>query len=48
MDFYSKVSAMWVKHGWLVFELKGEFYIKFGVLLMTRFWSIEKALGPTC
>ena len=32
----------------LVFELKGEFYIEFGVLLMTGFWSIEKALGPRC
>ena len=46
MGFYYKVSAMWVKLGWLVFKLKGEFYIEFGVLLMIGFWSIENALDP--
>ena len=43
MGFYSKVSTLRVEHSGLVFELKWEFYIEFGVLLMTSFWLIEKA-----
>ena len=43
MDFYSKVSAMWVKHSWFICELKREFYIEFGVLLTTDFFVVEKA-----
>ena len=27
-----------------LFELKGDFYIKFGVLLMTGFWAEREAL----
>ena len=33
---------MWVKHGWFIFELKREFYIEFGVLLMTGFLVVEE------
>jgi len=39
MDFYFKVSAMWVK-------LKREFYIEFGVLFTTGFFVVEKAFIP--
>ena len=31
---------------WLVFELKREFYIELGVLLMTSFLVVEKAFIP--
>ena len=43
MSFCSKISILRVERGGLVFELKREFYIEFGVLLMTGFWLIEKA-----
>ena len=33
----SSTSSLWVERGWSCFELKKEFYIKFGVLLMTGF-----------
>ena len=43
MAFYSKVSTLWGKHGWLIFELKKEFYIEFRVLLMIGFLVVEEA-----
>ena len=46
MGFCSKVSTLRVKCGQLIFELKRDFYIEFGVLLMTGFWSKEKVLDP--
>ena len=46
MWFCSKVSSLWVERGWSCFELKKEFYIKFGVLLMTGFWVVEESFIP--
>ena len=34
------------KRSWFIFELKKEFYIKFGVLLMTAFLVVEEAFIP--
>ena len=34
------------KRSWFIFELKKEFYIKFGVLLMTGFLVVEEAFIP--
>ena len=31
---------------WLVFKLKGEFYIEFGMLLMSGFLVVEEAFIP--
>ena len=44
MGFCSKVSAMWVKCDCLIFELKKEVYIEFGVLLMTGFQDKDEAM----
>ena len=46
MGFCSQVLALWEKHGWIIFELKKESYIKFGVLLMTSFLVVEGAFIP--
>ena len=40
--FCSKVSVMWAKCGWMIFELKKESYIKFGMLLMIGFLVVEE------
>ena len=37
VGFCSQVSALWGKCGWIIFKLKKESYIEFGVLLMTGF-----------
>ena len=46
MGFYSEISGMWVECGWFCFELMREFYIEFGVLLITGFWVVEEAFIP--
>ena len=46
MGFCSQILALKVKHGSLIFELKREFYIEFGVLLMTAFLVVEEAFIP--
>ena len=43
VGFCSQILALKVKHGSLIFELKREFYIEFGVLLMTAFLVVEEA-----
>ena len=46
MEFCFEVSSLWVKHGWFLYELKREFYIEFGVLLLIGFWIVEEAFIP--
>ena len=46
MGFCSQVSALWGKRGWSIFELKREFYLELGVLLMTSFLVVEEAFIP--
>ena len=46
VDFCSQVLALWGKCGWIIFELKKESYINFGVLLMTGFLVVEGAFIP--
>ena len=46
MEFCSEVLGLWVKRGCLLYELKKEFYIEFGVLLLTGFWVVEEAFIP--
>ena len=46
MGFCSQILALRVKRGSLIFELKRQFYIKFGVLLMTAFLVVEEAFIP--
>ena len=41
MGLFSKVSVMWVKRSWVIFKQKTEFYIEFGMLLMTDFLVVE-------
>ena len=43
MGFCSQVLALWGKRGWIIFELKKESYIKFGVLLMIGFLVVKEA-----
>ena len=37
---------MWVERGSPLYELKTEFYIEFGVLLLIGFWVVEEAFIP--
>ena len=46
VSFCSQVLALWGKCGWIIFELKKESYINFGVLLMTGFLVVEGAFIP--
>ena len=43
VGFCSKILVLWEKRGWFIFELKREFYIEFGVLLMTDFLVVKEA-----
>ena len=46
IGFCSQVLTLWGKRGWIIFELKKESYIKFGVLLMIGFLVVEGAFIP--
>ena len=46
MEFCSEVSGLWVKHGFPFYELKREFYIELGVLLLTGFSVVEEVFIP--
>ena len=43
VGFCSQISALWGNRGLSYFGLKREFYIEFGVLLMTAFLVVEEA-----